>query len=391
MAFSFSVKTWRKERPKSAEGSGVADAIGKVEKAHKKGVDQLSDQEVSVATDALRQLKSAFGVAKKKIQADKKEKDRSKILGLIQGWVIECETGEAALRQRAYRNMVQRVQDAHHEDFQRAYDTFTPRYNAAEQAMRAYNNDNSVVPQDKDVVNWMADVRAMGTKSTVDGLKKLSTAPEAKQIKLNDVQMHPKCGEVQVKVKNLHTWCEIFAKAAKRKVKGTADNAPATGKIADREFKNILLEYKQVHADNKALIARAKKLETTARQLADRIETEIGNGNTDSTLFGKINAALKKVAEELDKADKDMIDIHQTYRESSGDLSKRTKRFKTMEGYDSATHDKPITEAMNSAMMGVRRVTLPLGQGRTEIARAKRLLESSTSHRGYASGIKEKV
>lgn len=378
MAFTFSVKVWKKERPSEAKGSGVAEAIEAVVKAWAKKPDAMNEKEAEEAKAALEGLTKAFGVAQGKIKADKKTAD---IKSQINKWLLECSAGQKDLATRAYQIKVQKLQVAYTAGYDSTRDRFVKSHDAARLAKAAFDRDPNQLPENKDLQNWMGGIRDMSKMCSKEGISAMSI-PEAKLVKVTDVTLPGDVAAMKAKAAELMTWCEVWAKALKRGAR-TLDAGLDDSKAIEKELKAILADYEVVTGKNKPLIAAASALATNTAALADEIKREIVAKNTDAGLFKRISADLKRHIKDHTTLDTVVRDTHYTYREGTGDLAKRQKVFRAMPGYDASTHGKIIEQAQGNVQVGVRRVTIPLGEAGRQIDRARRHLQESTSHRGY--------
>ena len=384
MAITITANSWKKDRPKSAKGSGVAKAAGAVDKACRKAVTAMTEPETVAAASAVEGLKKALKVANTKIKADKKAKDRSKILGLVAGWIGECDDYAKDLIVRRYRIKVEKLTTVYHDSYGVTRDILLAAHTAAKAAATQMASTGAV-PAANDIQKWMGAARDANKLSSKQGIVGMSL-PEAKQVKVNDVPMPGDVKATKAKVKEVITWCEAFAKAVKRGAKG-AGAGLGDVKAIEKELKNILIEYRKVEANMKPVIAKTKTLAQTTKGLADSVKTGIGQPTVDESLFQRLSSSLEQAAKELIQASNDVESINVTWRKNSGPLARQQSDFRQMAGYDAGKHGKILEKVSSSAMLGIRRATLMHGEARKQVERSVRLLDSSTSHRGYAATI----
>ena len=388
MDFTFSERAWKDKRPKSAKGSGVASALKVVAATTRKNVTAMNGPEVLAAKNALTALNNAYSTASAKIKKDKKDKSRDEINNLIKGWKREIDSGLQDLRVRDYAVKVEIVQAKYYESYNGIRDRMLQFHAAALTARQKFSTDQEV-PSGALLQNWMGSVRDFSKFASKQGIASVSI-PEAKLIRVTDVAMPPDVKTNKTKAKELMVMAEDFAKIIKR---GTKDLGAGVGdvKAADRELKGILADYKKILAANKKQIADAKRLDGMAKDGAGKAKAVANMPSED--LDEKLDAVkrLVDVIVKIAKAISDKIAentaLHFDYRDGSGDLAKRQKRFRDMDGYDTKDHGDVLVKAQTNCQLGIRRVTVPLANAGRQIDRSKRLLSDVPKLRGYIDKI----
>ncbi len=388
MNFTFTEKIWKDKRPKSAKGSGVAKALKLVANTTRKNATAMNATEVQAANDALTALNNAYSTASAKIKKDTKDKKRDEITGLISGWVREIANALKELREQGYALKVEKVQAMYYDTYNGNRDVMLVSHAAALSA-KATLDQSGTTPSSRDLQSWMGSVRDFSKFASKQGIASISI-PEAKQIRVTDVAMPPDVKANKVKVKQLMALCEEFAKAIKR---GTKDLGASVSdlKAVDREFKGILVEYKRILTGNKKHIADAKRLEATTKNAAGKAKAAAGLSHDDLTdkIDGvkQLVALIVQIAKAVSDKTAENAALHFDYRKSDGDLAKRQKLFRAMDGYDAKTHGEVITKAQNNLQVNIRRVTIPLGEAGRQIDRSKRLLSDVPNLRGFVDKI----
>jgi chaperonin cofactor prefoldin len=378
MAFTFSVKKWRKERPSSGKGLGVAEAITALEKASGTPVGRMAADEVKTAQAAVKDMLDAFGKAKTEI---KKSKDDQSVISSIDTWMKECRDYQEELSRRVYGISVEKLQAKYDESFDYNRTEFLKAYAAGRSAFQAFQRDGVTVPPESQIQKWMGSIRDMAKMASKQGPAEI-TIPEAKSVRVTDIRQPADVKQIKTQIAELSAWCDAFAKEVRRRAK-TLGNSLDDSKAIEKELKEILAEYQKISRDNKQLVATAKQLAGTANQLADRVKQEIGVGNTDHRLFTQIGTLIKTTTKSVSDTRAAVETLHQTYREGGGVLARRQKSFRAMEGYDQKTHGAIIEKAQSNVQIGIRLATLPLGEAERQLDRARRFMTESTNHRGY--------
>jgi hypothetical protein len=155
----------------------------------------------------------------------------------------------------------------------------------------------------------------------------------------------------------------------------------------EKAVKDVMAKYKVIEQGMKAIIVTSKAQAGIAKQLAERIKDEIGQGNTDSTTFSTIARGCKATLAALNKADADMKALGEEWRASGSPIGTMVSNVRKVAGYVEGVHGKMMTARMQANQMLIRQVSLPLAEGNRQLERAKRLLSDSTNHRGYAGAF----
>lgn len=378
MAITITVKKWRAARPLSAKGSGVAKAIDAVGKACSKPVKSMTSPQLAAAQKAVDGLKKALKTGNTKIKADKKAKDRSKILGLIAGWTGECDGYKTVLD---YQIKVDSVTTSYHRNYMDNRDRLDRAHAAAKVAAAALRSRNEV-PAGKQLMEFTGAARAASKFCSKQGIALL---PGGNQVKVADILLPKDMKATKTKIKELIVWIDDFSEAAKEKVRakgaGLDDN-----KAVEKELKNILAEHRKIEAKMKPVITKSKKLAEGAKKLANVVKVEIGKPTVDHRLFKKLTSGLDLIARGLNQASADVESINKTWR-AKGALANQQSDFRKMVGYDAGKHYEILQNIISNQQLTIRRVTLMTGEGGRQVKRAIRLMSDSTSHRGLALKI----
>ena len=376
----FTVKAWRKVRPESAKDTGVAGAIGEIDKAFAKKVALMSGAEVQTAKTALDNLGKALDKGKQAVDGDAKGKDRTAARDLIDDWKKEIKTllAELALG-AAYDVKVAAVQAEYDKQYQRIkgdVDTY--------HADAAGHNHSGTRPPDVQLQRYLVAIRDGSNICSKQSIQKVLA--EAKSVKVESMTLPGDVKATKTKIDQLMTWSTAFAKQGKTDAKGRAAALDDTV-AADKAVKKVMDAYKLVEGEMKTLIAETKRHANMAKQLADQIKALIGAGNTDSRVFTQLVKAIKVVSGALEQCDADLRRIGDGWRTSSSPTGKMVSACRSVPGFSEATHGKLMIDRMQANQMLIRQVSIPYGDGNRQIERAKRLLDESTSHRGFAAAL----
>jgi hypothetical protein len=373
MSITLTVSAWKKVRPKSAEGSGVAKALAVTDKDCKKDPKNMTSAEVSAAVTATEALKKCLKVAAEKVEKDKKDASSQKAVPQIYGWIVECTAFTYQLKARA-------VSLKFAETFKDAKDRVDKEYLECERAAKVVATGGPL-PSDKALINWMSTIRDAGKMTGKDFVTKMSI-PEAKEVKVSDVTMPDGQKETQAKLEKMTVWCTEMAKAVKRGARAAADAAPDVSAV-DKEVKAILAAYQACEDKMKPLIKAANQLEAASKVLADAIKKASVAKQSDDKLYKQLGQDYKSMRRDQMAMTDDVKTINISWRESTGDIAKRSSAVRKEAGYDEKTHGGLITQRMQSNMLGLRRATLALGASGIELDRAERLAKNSNNLRGH--------
>lgn len=373
MSITLTVSAWKKARPKSAEGSGVAKALAVTDKDCKKDPKNMTIAEVNAAVTATEALKKCLKVAADKVEKDKKDASSQKAVPQIYGWIVECTAF-------AYQLKARTVSLKFAELFKDAKDRVDKDYLECAQAAKVLATGGQP-PSDKALINWMSTIRDTGKMTGKDFVAKMSM-PEAKEVKVSDVTMPDGQKETQAKLEKMTLWCTEMAKAVKRGARAAAAAAPDSTAV-DKEVKAILAAYQACEDKMKPLIKAASQLDAASKELADAIKKASIVKQSDDKLYKKLGQDYKSMRHDQVAMTDEVKTINISWRESTGDIAKRSAALRKEEGYDEKTHGALIIQRMQSNMLGVRRATLALGASDTELDRAERLAKNSNNLRGH--------
>jgi hypothetical protein len=377
---SFTVKAWRAVRPESAKDTGVAGAIGEVDKAFKKAINAMSQDEIDKAKAALKSLSEALDKGKKAIDEDKKDKDRTAALKLIESWKEEIKALLSDLAMSAaYTIKVAAVQKAYDERYDKVRSDVVAHHNAARDHVQ-----KGTRPSDQDLQRYLVSVRDGGKICSKQSIADI--LPEAKMVKVEDIQMPNDVKIIKAKIEQLMALCVDFAKAGKKDAKNRAAALDDTV-AADKAVKAVMDAYAAVEKEMKVLIAETKRQASLAQAVAERIKDAIANGSPDSRTFTPLVKAAKQIAVDLKKCDDDLRVIGDRWRAKGSPIADLVAAARKVDGFDEKTHGKLMVDRMQANQMLIRQVSIPHGEGVRQIERAKRLLSDSNDHRGFASGF----
>ncbi len=377
---SFNVKAWRAVRPESAKDTGVAGAIGEVDKAFKKAISAMSQAENDNAKAALNSLSEALDKGKKAIDDDKKDKDRTPALKLIKTWKDEIKTLLSDLAMNAaYAVKVAAVQKAYDERYGNVKGDVI-KYHAASRD----HIQRGTRPSDQDLQRYLVSVRDGGSICSKQSIPKI--LPEAKMVKTDDIKMPDDVKITKAKIDQLMTWCVDFAKAGKKDAKNRAGALDDTV-AADKAVKAVMDGYRTVEKEMKTLIAETNRQALLAKAVAERIKGEIAKGGSDARIFNPLVKAAKQISQDLKKCDDDLRDLGDRWRAKGSPIADLVVAARKIDGFSEQTHGKLMIDRMQANQMLIRQVSIPHGDGVRQIERAKRLLSDSNNHRGFAGGI----
>lgn len=378
--FSFNVAEWKRVRPKEAEGSGVAAAIKAFVNVVQKDVGAMNTAEVAKARKATEAVVSAFDLGLSKIK--KNDMPAQKAKTSIATWKTECAVYLQELQNRDRAILVEPVQREYEKLYQAARDNVLAAHAAAKQAAAAVQAGGPM-PENKFTLNWATVARNSLKMCTKTHIKEIGGIG-MERIKVEELYLPRDLKDTKTKIDEINTYLTFFAKEAKRTTRTSKDALDDT-KAVEKELKGILVEFDKVDALMKPLIKRSTDLANQAKATTDAIK-KLSTTPGNQAAFAPHIAKLKLLRAELDKQEAQMRAANHTYRERDGKLAKRRDEWKKMPGYE-AKYGDIVLKRQEACFMGVRRVSVPVTEGKRQVDRAKDILARTPAHRNLASQL----